>query len=450
MWRRRRPRRDRPRRSHVSNAAAASSTRSNVGDVSRRCRRPEVLVRTGDREDPYPGRVPTFAPHERKQRRTGCQFERSVEDERVSGLFPRSPDSRSHLVEQLGVGELVEAPAAIRGVQIDVGEGTICHRHAGERTSSSELEVKHPVFATVRPCSVRASRFSARGESLERRRCGRVRRPGRRMRVLHAADRVRRVAGAPRRRQLLGEGTSTGHHRRRPSRPCFVKGSGWDMATIEAGRADRRCALARVRELAALDALSDADMMRELDAARFDPSGAESVGRVVAARVPSASLPCSTAMPTSSSTLTNVADGDAVVREVYGDRVVVVPYVMPGFDLARAVREWWPAQAHDETVGMVLLNHGLFTFGVDVGRGLQASCRTDLRRRNAGWTATPPRPRINRRSRARRSSTTSRRLRAADQRRCRPPDDHATPRRRGGRAGSCNDPTCRIWRLEAR
>jgi len=44
---------------------------------------------------------------------------------------------------------------------------------------------------------------------------------------------------------------------------------------------------------------------------------------------------------------------------------VIVPYVMPGFDLARAVRERWPADSHPGTVGMVLLNHGLFTFGDD-------------------------------------------------------------------------------------
>ena len=61
-------------------------------------------------------------------------------------------------------------------------------------------------------------------------------------------------------------------------------------------------------------------------------------------------------------TLTNVADGEATVRSVFGDRVVIVPYVMPGFELARAVREIWPAAA-DGVIGMVLLNHGLFTFG---------------------------------------------------------------------------------------
>jgi NAD(P)-dependent dehydrogenase (short-subunit alcohol dehydrogenase family) len=40
----------------------------------------------------------------------------------------------------------------------------------------------------------------------------------------------------------------------------------------------------------------------------------------------------------------------------------VVPYVMPGFDLARAVAAQWATDAHAGTIGMVLLNHGLFTF----------------------------------------------------------------------------------------
>ena len=62
-------------------------------------------------------------------------------------------------------------------------------------------------------------------------------------------------------------------------------------------------------------------------------------------------------------TLTNLADGADRVRRVFGDRVVVIPYVMPGFDLARLVRERWPIEAHDATIGMVLLQHGLFAFG---------------------------------------------------------------------------------------
>jgi len=62
-------------------------------------------------------------------------------------------------------------------------------------------------------------------------------------------------------------------------------------------------------------------------------------------------------------TLTNNPDGEALVREAYGDSVVVIPYIMPGFDLARLCAERFPAAAGPQTVGMVLLNHGIFSFG---------------------------------------------------------------------------------------
>ena len=61
-------------------------------------------------------------------------------------------------------------------------------------------------------------------------------------------------------------------------------------------------------------------------------------------------------------TITNTPSGAARVRELYGDRVIVLPYMMPGFPLARAALEMWGREAHAGTIGMVLLNHGLFTF----------------------------------------------------------------------------------------
>lgn len=145
----------------------------------------------------------------------------------------------------------------------------------------------------------------------------------------------------------------------------YVKGSGWDMATIEAPGLTA-LHLDRVRDLAALDTMSDPDMMRELDAARFDPAApSPSVETLLHALLPFAAVQHSHADVIV--TLTNLADGHAVVDEVFGSRVVVVPYVMPGFDLARAVRETLaelPRGAIEpDVIGMVLLNHGLFTFG---------------------------------------------------------------------------------------
>jgi rhamnose utilization protein RhaD (predicted bifunctional aldolase and dehydrogenase) len=60
----------------------------------------------------------------------------------------------------------------------------------------------------------------------------------------------------------------------------------------------------------------------------------------------------------------NSRDGEARIREIYGDTVVVIPYVMPGFDLARLVAERFPAESSPKTLGMILLQHGVFSFGI--------------------------------------------------------------------------------------
>ena len=141
----------------------------------------------------------------------------------------------------------------------------------------------------------------------------------------------------------------------------YVKGSGWDLATIEAP-GFTPLPLDRLQELLALDQLSDPDMMRELSAARLDPAAPQpSVETLLHAFLPYRAVQHSHA--DAIVTLTNLADGEAHVREVFGDRVGIVPYVMPGFDLARAIVEIWREQYRDGLEGLVLLNHGLFTFG---------------------------------------------------------------------------------------
>lgn len=140
----------------------------------------------------------------------------------------------------------------------------------------------------------------------------------------------------------------------------YVKGSGWDLATIERG-GFAPLPLARLRALLGLAELSDPDMMRELSAARLDPAAPQpSVETLLHAFIPHASVLHSHADLIL--TLTNLHDGERRVRELYGDQVVYVPYVMPGFDLAKEVASRWEAEAHAGTIGMLLLNHGLFTF----------------------------------------------------------------------------------------
>jgi rhamnose utilization protein RhaD (predicted bifunctional aldolase and dehydrogenase) len=61
--------------------------------------------------------------------------------------------------------------------------------------------------------------------------------------------------------------------------------------------------------------------------------------------------------------LMDTPGGEEHVRAAYGDEVVLIPYVMPGFALARLVAQEFPRLAHAGTRGMVLYRHGLFTWG---------------------------------------------------------------------------------------
>lgn len=141
----------------------------------------------------------------------------------------------------------------------------------------------------------------------------------------------------------------------------YVKGSGRDLATIElSGFAALR--IARLGALLRLDSLSDGDMMRALADARCDSSDPlPSVETFLHALLPHKVVFHSHSDAVL--TLTNLADGEARVRSLYGARAVVLPYVMPGFGLAKQLAEIWPgSDAHDAT-GIVLMNHGLVTFG---------------------------------------------------------------------------------------
>lgn len=141
----------------------------------------------------------------------------------------------------------------------------------------------------------------------------------------------------------------------------YVKGSGWDLETIEApGFAPVR--LQQVLRLAQLERLSDPQMVQELRAAMTDPAApTPSVETILHALLPYRFVDHTHAGALLA--ITNTADGEQRVREIYGDTVVVLPYVMPGFDLARVAAERFPTESGPNTIGMVLLNHGFFSFG---------------------------------------------------------------------------------------
>ena len=140
----------------------------------------------------------------------------------------------------------------------------------------------------------------------------------------------------------------------------YVKGSGWDLETIaEAGFAPVR--MAHLLKLAKLQVLSDSQMVNELKTQMTKASApAPSVETILHASLPYKFVDHTHADAVIS--ITNTANAERI-REIYGDDVVIIPYVMPGFDLARLCAEKFAAEKSDRTIGMVLMNHGIFSFG---------------------------------------------------------------------------------------
>jgi len=137
-----------------------------------------------------------------------------------------------------------------------------------------------------------------------------------------------------------------------------VKGSGADMATIgPAGLPAVR--LAELRELRAREALSDEDMVRLQRANLIDPMAPNpSVETLLHAFLPHKFVDHTHS--TAVLSLIDQADGEARAAEAYDSRMGIVPYIMPGFSLAKKAAEIYDANtaAH----GLILHKHGIFTF----------------------------------------------------------------------------------------
>jgi Uncharacterized conserved protein len=138
-----------------------------------------------------------------------------------------------------------------------------------------------------------------------------------------------------------------------------VKGSGWDMATIEpAGLPAVR--LEPLQRAASLDALTDEAMVNLqrvnlLDASAPNPS----VETLLHAFLPYKYIDHTHANAILA--LTDQPQGEQLCRELFGKRMAMVPYIMPGFQLAKQALA--VHHQHPGAEGMILLKHGIFTFG---------------------------------------------------------------------------------------
>ncbi|OBY08802.1 short-chain dehydrogenase [Rhizobium leguminosarum bv. trifolii] len=139
-----------------------------------------------------------------------------------------------------------------------------------------------------------------------------------------------------------------------------VKGSGWDMGTIEP-QGLPAVRLDPLKAMVGFDELSDDEMVMLQRRLLMDPNAPNpSVEAILHALLPFRHIDHTHANAIVS--LTNQPHGEDLIRELFPD-TIVVPYVMPGFLLAKACDAAFRANPKGD--GMVLLKHGIFTWSDD-------------------------------------------------------------------------------------
>jgi rhamnose utilization protein RhaD (predicted bifunctional aldolase and dehydrogenase)/NAD(P)-dependent dehydrogenase (short-subunit alcohol dehydrogenase family) len=173
-----------------------------------------------------------------------------------------------------------------------------------------------------------------------------------------------------------------------------VKGSGWDMGTIEpAGLPAVK--LAPLRKLRELEKLADEDMVNFqrvnlLDSRAPNPS----VETLLHAFLPHKFIDHTHAAAVLS--LVGQPNGEELVAEVWDGTMGLVPYAIPGFGLARLAAQVYEAKPDVE--GLILYKHGIFTFGAGAREAYErmiahvsrAEARLAKGRRNVFSPATLP------------------------------------------------------------
>lgn len=143
----------------------------------------------------------------------------------------------------------------------------------------------------------------------------------------------------------------------------YVKGSGWDLVSIRAeGFAPVK--LAPLQEMASYENLSDTNMVRLQKEAMIDPKAPNpSVEAILHAIIPYKYVDHTHA--DAIVTLSNTVNGEKIMKELFPS-FLILPYVMPGFLLAKTIFEltqdnfdWGSCE------GIILHHHGIFTFDND-------------------------------------------------------------------------------------
>ncbi|WP_192575794.1 bifunctional aldolase/short-chain dehydrogenase [Agrococcus sediminis] len=179
-------------------------------------------------------------------------------------------------------------------------------------------------------------------------------------------SRSNRLGADPRNTNFAGgntsaKGSDTDPATGRPVELVWVKGSGGDLGTLTpAGLAALR--LDRVRGLEAVypGVEREDEMVAALDYCLHGKGGAApSIDTAMHALV---ELPHVDHLhPDAGIAIATAADGEALTRQIFGDRVVWVPWRRPGFQLGLDIRE--VQRANPQAVGCILGGHGITAWG---------------------------------------------------------------------------------------
>ncbi|MDD5717220.1 MAG: class II aldolase/adducin family protein [Sulfuricurvum sp.] len=149
----------------------------------------------------------------------------------------------------------------------------------------------------------------------------------------------------------------------------YVKGSGWNLDTIEKPGFSP-VNLDVLLEMATRTRLSDTQMVAEQRAAMSDQNFPNpSIEAILHAIIPYNFVDHTHA--DALVTLTNTPNGKALVQELYGDTMLIIDYVMPGFELAKHIYDLTRGINWDALSGMILMHHGVFTFDNNAKRAYE-------------------------------------------------------------------------------
>ncbi|EHN12029.1 putative rhamnulose-1-phosphate aldolase [Patulibacter medicamentivorans] len=148
-------------------------------------------------------------------------------------------------------------------------------------------------------------------------------------------------------------------HTGREVRAMWVKGSGSDLATMtEASFTGLR--LDELTPLVERDGMSDEQMVDHVGRSMLDPAMPRgSIETLLHAFIPADHVHHT--HPDGINVLAGAADGERLIGELFGDRALWIPYVRPGFALAKQVGD--AVREHPEAELVVLAKHGLVVWG---------------------------------------------------------------------------------------